>query len=274
VRRYLTFPFQEQTRVDEGPLRNMIGVQFYFDSEVQWVRGHTMLSDSPWGIALVSQPQFWGSRPRNAAGYIGVVSAAFSHFDVEGSTGLKARECTREQIAREVWRQILEAEVEPSLRDAVPEPALYYVDSALRFSGAQLPASENETPYLVNHAGQWKLRPGRRKDGRYLYDVQVGRMVFAGVFMRTHTRLTSMESANESARHAVNAVLRHSGSAAMPCGIFDLETREWDDAETFKDVDRRLLQRGGRHPMDSPFSRMAIDAVPWNMLKLARGRKR
>ena len=45
----------------------------------------------------------------------------------------------------------------------------------------------------------------------------------AGDFVRTHTDLATMEAANESARRAVNGILRATGSRAEPCGVFPLE---------------------------------------------------
>ncbi len=41
------------------------------------------------------------------------------------------------------------------------------------------------------------------------YPILYGSLVYAGIYMRTFTRLNSMEKANESARHAVNAILDH-----------------------------------------------------------------
>ncbi|HZI16767.1 MAG TPA: phytoene dehydrogenase, partial [Myxococcus sp.] len=39
--------------------------------------------------------------------------------------------------------------------------------------------------------------------------VHWGKLVFAGTYLKTFTRMTTMESANESARHAVNAIIDH-----------------------------------------------------------------
>jgi hypothetical protein len=47
----------------------------------------------------------------------------------------------------------------------------------------------------------------RHREGGYV--VHFDRLVFAGTHMQTFTRLTTMEAANESARHAVNAILDH-----------------------------------------------------------------
>jgi hypothetical protein len=41
------------------------------------------------------------------------------------------------------------------------------------------------------------------------YPVHWDKLVFAGTYLKTFTRMTTMESANESARHAVNAIIDH-----------------------------------------------------------------
>ncbi|MCB9665075.1 MAG: hypothetical protein H6732_13250 [Alphaproteobacteria bacterium] len=57
---------------------------------------------------------------------------------------------------------------------------------------------------------------GRRRMGRRFwqashggYPVHFGSLVFAGTYLKHFTRMTTMECANESARHAVNAILDH-----------------------------------------------------------------
>ncbi len=105
--------------------------------------------------------------------------------------------------------------------------------------------SKNRYPYLINVVGDWKHRPpgepwapndpgvhtrtpgrGRRinQDGvipvwsraegnsDFGYRVHGNSLVFCGAWLRTFTRMGTMESANESARHAVNAILDHLAS--------------------------------------------------------------
>jgi hypothetical protein len=67
-----------------------------------------------------------------------------------------------------------------------------------------------------------------------------------------------MEAANESARHAVNAVLQHQkindpiASAGTPCDIWPIEDRELDDLQALRDLDQLLFDagddRGGKLP--------------------------
>ena len=162
---------------------------------------------------------------------------------------------------------------------------------------------ENLTPYLVPTVGDWKWRPGpepwnptRRPDSEPPqrtrrpkpednaaplpdglwqathggYWVHWNRLVFAGTYTRTFTRLTTMESANESARHAVNAILDHvmaqkkkDKSAGLVdedvfpasplgdyCRIWDPERNELPDVAALQRLDAHNFQKGLPHPWD------------------------
>ncbi len=113
----------------------------------------------------------------------------------------------------------------------------------------------NRTPYLVSLAGAWARSPGRPGDYRLTYGV-----VMAGTHMRTHTRLATMEAANESARHAVNAILadyrqrvskgereRTDIRVGEPCETWPLVDRELEDLTFLKKVDAALLRQGLPH---------------------------
>jgi len=78
----------------------------------------------------------------------------------------------------------------------------------------------NATPFLINGPEVWRSRPGLRIEGessdmqRYwsekteiYYHLTKRRWLMAGNQMATFTRLSTMESANESARHAVASIL-------------------------------------------------------------------
>src|SRR6185369_8537700 len=74
--------------------------------------------------------------------------------------------------------------------------------------------------------------------------------VFAGTHMQTHTRLTTMEAANESGRHAVNAILEAEGFAGDRCMIADPERFEIEDLRWLVEVDDRLWKLGLPHFVD------------------------
>src|SRR5262249_54961855 len=143
---------------------------------------------------------------------------------------------------------------------------------------------DNQSPLMVNLPGAWSQRPGelvpiedeQLKLGKELsrYTVERG-VVMAGTHMKTYTRLTTMEAANESARHAVNAIIQdlrkrlaHEEvgksyisalerkrslapkgvkvlaplllSRLTPCDIWPIERREVDDFKFLKELDREL----------------------------------
>jgi hypothetical protein len=59
-----------------------------------------------------------------------------------------------------------------------------------------------------------------------------------------------MEGANESARHAVNAVLKACGVPSEPCEIWDPEANELSDLAWLRELDETLLCRGLPHFVD------------------------
>jgi uncharacterized protein with NAD-binding domain and iron-sulfur cluster len=76
----------------------------------------------------------------------------------------------------------------------------------------------NVEPLLINRAGTQALRPDSR--------TAIPNMFLAGDYVRTGTDLACMESANESARQAVNAILDASSSTAVPCKIWKLSASQ------------------------------------------------
>ncbi|MCA9719147.1 MAG: hypothetical protein KC468_31050, partial [Myxococcales bacterium] len=122
--------------------------------------------------------------------------------------------------------------INPTLR--FPQPAWFHMDEFIEYGLADESGDErplrNHAPFLIPIAGDWKRRPGgdpwspragdrelaARPEHREIWQAPHGgywvhwnRLVFAGTYKKTFTRMTTMESANESARHAVNAILDH-----------------------------------------------------------------
>ncbi len=285
-----------------GALRYMVGVQLYFDTDVD-LAGHTMAADSPWGISLISQQQVWTERLADQQ-YKGVVSTIITRFTkearVQDGSMKKAKDCTPEEIAWSVWNQIRQ-----TLDDGakLPDYRYFYIDHALDFGkdAAGNPTMKNKTPYLVALVDEWDKRPGVDAPGpdgerRYKYPLQLvpalpngdlakAGTVLAGVLMGTHTRLTSMEAANESARRAVNAVLlRESGedeAKGVPadgryqlCRTWDHESLEFPDLRDERSLDGRLSKAGRRHVLEGKLADIAMHVMPWDALRLFSATKR
>src|SRR5205823_8431209 len=193
----------------------------------------------------------------------------------------------------------------------LPRPIAYSIDEFIDFDPTTRKPLHNRTPYLIPIVGDWKNRPGAfpwnphgsstaygpneamEKEQKQLkvwqaghggYQIHYDKLVFAGTWCKTFTRMTSMEAACESGRHAVNAILDHyvyeqSGDKdernlpalswrmpfgfvdqelsspirqAMPAGdycfIFDCENREPADARPSRTLDLEYYRAGLAHP--------------------------
>jgi 15-cis-phytoene desaturase len=251
-------------KVSFGPIS---GIQFFLRNEAKILRGHVIYPDSPWALSSISQDQFWDAERRlrmrrdfDVRGQISAVvgawdapvppapsplPAGWEHSAVVGKT---AKDITdTDEFAAEVWRQLRMAlngrmahpirELTP--RGNLPEPLYYHLES--------FPLGPEEG-YLLNLIGDWDKRPGTLQDnGLYKYDVAFGKFVAAGNHMKTHTRLSTMESANESARHAVNSLLDQVGFREDGATIYPLEDWELLEARDFKDLDDILYDAGKPH---------------------------
>jgi outer membrane protein OmpA-like peptidoglycan-associated protein len=219
-------------------LQTLSGIQYFFANEFKLVSGYMYFTDAPWALSSINPQQFWTHRPTlETDGYVSVMSVDIGDWRAPSRTptllGRTAWNCTEEEIAREVWRQVTTSLLRNTPDLILPQPVWYNVDQNIVFgkppSGTP---RKNHTPYQIPIVGDWKRRPvgdpwdptptltnlngpiaklpsgvTQAKHGGYL--VHWDKLVFAGTYMRTFTRMTTMESANESARHAVNAVIDH-----------------------------------------------------------------
>jgi hypothetical protein len=260
-----------------GPLRHYGGIQFYFDSDLGPAQGHIYFAKSAWGLSAIAQSQFWQRRLQDIAGnideppggmpnrrpnYVAVLSVDVGDWHapavgLDGRPRLDGRcaaQCTRDELAREVWTQIAEGIAYEGWQPQAP--FAYHVDDDMLYAvrpgagPAERPV-ENLSPYPVNLAGDWDNRPGRVD--RYYYDLFLG-VAITGAYAKTWTRLTTMESANESARRAVNGILvdyrdKHPGRHNVPdrCQLWNPEDNELDDLELLKKIDAALVERGLPH---------------------------
>ena len=284
-------PWQSE-HAPTGMLRNFAGVQFFLKQDLFWVHGHTYFPDSGWGISSVSQASQRHGQPGWKEGYGGVVSVDIGIMDEPRKP--TPWECTAHRFADEVWNQLkvgveirVDKEHGATVPALIPRPIYYHVDQNLEFAEGNGVLEGNRAPFLIPLAGTWERRPGmpQRQDKKPGYQVHLKRLVLAGTYMKTFTRLTTMESANESGRHAVNAILWHSGarsrgghgsgdgsgylanpSLGSPCDIFPLEDRELADLAFLKELDEALFERGLPHfveilDVDELGSVDALDAV-------------
>src|SRR4051794_37318524 len=98
--------------LDALQVRWMNGIMFYLTRDVPLINGHTIYIDSAWALTSISQRQFWPRFNLHDMGdgsVGGILSVDISDWDSEGkysARGKIARECTREEVAAEVWDQL------------------------------------------------------------------------------------------------------------------------------------------------------------------------
>jgi uncharacterized protein with NAD-binding domain and iron-sulfur cluster len=307
------------------------GIQYFFDTEFQIVRGHVYFANSEWSLSAINQSGFWTDKPNlETHGYVSVMSVDIGDWNTRSAAEKPARDCTPNEIAKEVWRQITVELLDTFGYDVtarqLPRPTWYAIDEFIVFKpeGDTTGSTDivvdlddmakplyNRAPYLIPLVGDWKNRPGAYpwnpqgtstavlpndemremqerlhvwQAGHGGYDVHHDKLVFAGTWCKTFTRMTSMEAACESGRHAVNAILDHyvyeqsgrkdkrelpSLSWRMPygfvdqelsspirqptpagdyCFIFDCENREPADARPTRALDSHYFRSGLAHP--------------------------
>ena len=187
----------------------------------------------------------------------------------------------------------------------LPTPKWYTLDQNIERDD-QGKFVQNTTPYLIPIRGDWKNRPGadpwnpqggpgrreEKEDNVWQpahggYQVHWDKLVFAGTWTKTFTRMTSMEAASESGRHAANAILDHwiyvesgrkderGASASLPwrlpyaldhevstgavrqptpagdyCAIFDIEYNEPVEFRLVRLLDQWYFEHGLPHPWE------------------------
>jgi uncharacterized protein with NAD-binding domain and iron-sulfur cluster len=325
------YAMDEMGRVPWDRFQTLGGIQYYFDTEFQLLRGHMYYSGTEWALSSINQHGLWERKPiLNRDGHVSVLSVDIGDFNTpsrhlkdEFGNGKAARDCTADEIAAEVWRQIVTAltsSVDNVAEALLPWPAWYAIDRGLIMAGGPGQGVgrpvRNETPYLVPIVGDWPNRPGAdpwnptgnswvtvpteeywladleqrnvwqaRHGG---YQVHNNSVVFAGTWTKTFTRMTSMEAACESGRHAVNAILDHyiwvesdgvdrrsettldwrtpygfldqglTTPVRMPspagdyCYVIDIENREPLDTRTLRNLDAQYQKRPLPHPLGTP----------------------
>jgi hypothetical protein len=290
--------------------QTLTGIQFFFPSPFRLGEGCLSFLDTPWGLSAISSDQSWAAPPTLAwDGFASVLSVDIGNWHVREPGVKSPSECSRQEIAHEVWRQLHQAtEQHHAPRSptgphsiVLPEPSWYSMDRNIRFekdpdTDKEERPVENRAPYLVPIVGDWDNRPGpepwdpwaptdvpARKEplpeGLWQaphggYPVHWGKLVFAGTYLKTFTRMTTMESANESARHAVNAIidhyLAHPKPAKQPgqqgsltgtpgfrmtpigeyCRIWDPEKHELPELAALRELDAKLFAQGLPHVWD------------------------
>jgi len=229
----------------------MNGVQFYLTEDVRTAQGHVVYYDSPWALTSISQRQFWDDDAFDlsecADGEVeGVLSVIISDWDAPGVVYDKpAKECSPTEIREEVWTQLRDHLGDELREEAVAEwfldPAIEHTDEGVR----------NREPLLINTARSLRHRPEAATEAPNL--------LLAADYVRTETDLACMESANEAARRATNAIVEREGAAVPKCDLWEFhEPAVFDPLKRIDGVRHRF---GRPHPgeMSKPLWRTALN---------------
>jgi uncharacterized protein with NAD-binding domain and iron-sulfur cluster len=194
----------------------MTGLQLYLRRPTPIAAGVVGLLDSPWAISGVSQAQFW-KRNFSATYGDGTIADKFSAIIVDWDTpgniyGKPARDCTRSEIDKEVWAQF-KAHMSylggPKITDDLL--AGTFLDPGIRWRGNRIIGYDDPLPR--SDAGTWDDKP--------VVASSIPNMFLASDYVKVQLDVSSMEGANEAARHAVNALLDRAGSLAPRAQVFD-----------------------------------------------------
>jgi 15-cis-phytoene desaturase len=199
-------------------VRWMNGIQFYLAADVPLDPGHTLYADSPWALTSISQKQFWRDAPLanygdGAVG--GILSVDISEWEVPGIlAGKPAMQCTANEVKEEVWAE-LKAHLNVGGAQVIEDQNLlsWFLDPDIQFPNPS--AATNLEPLLINTAGSLQYRPDA--------STELPNLFLASDYVRTYTDIACMESANEAARRAVNAILQKSGSSAKPADVWPMK---------------------------------------------------
>jgi 15-cis-phytoene desaturase len=199
--------------------RWMNGIMFYLHRDVPLVRGHSIYIDSPWSLTSISQAQFWPDvdlAPPGGGQVAGILSVDISDWTTNGVIfGKPAMECTRDQVAEEVWAQLkqhLNRPGRPVLEDG--NRVGWFLDDDIVSPNPHGKTDINLEPLLINTVGSWQERPDAT--------TSIANLLLASDYVRTCTDLATMEGANEAARRAVNGILDAVGSDSPRCTLWPL----------------------------------------------------
>ncbi|ONI87985.1 FAD-dependent oxidoreductase [Saccharothrix sp. ALI-22-I] len=196
----------------------MAGLMLYFDRPTPITHGHAYYVHTPWALSSISQAAFWPDRDFPADYGDGrtadCVSVIISDWETPGILyGRPAKQLGPEQILREVLAQ-LTRHLNDTDHTVLDESSLvtWYLDPGLNGLGTPNPTNADEL--VVQPVGSWHQRPTAR--------TAIPNLFLAGDYVQAPLNAACMESANSSARLAVNALLDQARSTAPRAVVHEL----------------------------------------------------
>ncbi|MBJ7331050.1 MAG: FAD-dependent oxidoreductase [Solirubrobacteraceae bacterium] len=215
----------------------MNGLQFYLRSPLPITHGGVSYVDSPWALTSINQAQFWQRDLREYGdGTVReIVSTAIADWETPGVVyGKTAKQCTREEIAREVWVQMQRHLNDGFRAEQLRDDQLHswWLDPAITNTGTS--AAANDSPLFIQTPGSWEHRP--EASGA------VENLFLASDYVRHDIHVTTMEGANIAARKAVNALLDRAGSVEPKTPVRKIYSAP--EFAGFKQLDRARYRLG------------------------------
>ncbi|MFG2973724.1 FAD-dependent oxidoreductase [Streptomyces sp. NPDC048331] len=222
----------------------MTGIQFYLTERAELVHGHLNCIDSPWSLTAIQQAEHWPARDFPAdygdGTAVDCLSVDISEWDKPGILyGKTAKQCTRQEVAREVWAQ-LKASLNDTGKTLLTDSTLHswFLDPGVDGLGTPHPTNQDEL--LIHPVGTLYNRPSA--------GTRVPNFFLSGDYVAVDIDLATMEGANASARAAVNSLLDRDGSTAARCTVHRMYRAP--ELEAVKRHDRWRYRLGLRNLFD------------------------
>ncbi|ATW51653.1 FAD-dependent oxidoreductase [Streptomyces peucetius subsp. caesius ATCC 27952] len=221
----------------------MTGIQFYLTERAPLLHGHLNCVD-PWSLTAIQQAAHWPGLdfPADYGDGVAVdcLSVDVSEWDRPGTLyGKTAKQCTRAEVAKEVWAQ-LKAALNDTGKVVLKDSALHswFLDPGVDGLGTPYPTNDDEL--LIHPVGTFHNRPRAA--------TSIPNFFLAGDYVSVDIDLATMEGANASARAAVNALLERTGSTAPRCTVTPLFRAP--ELEPLRRHDRTRYRLGLRNALD------------------------
>ena len=200
-----------------------------------------ILPDTEWCIMIRPESNIWDIDQEILCTGIGI-------WDRLGGTasslGKTAEECTREEIADEVWRQVTKSkglmkyiefkDSEENLSDVTETPR-WNIWSSYQFN-TETKRMDTWEPKFSNSAETWSLRPSI--SGEY------SNLLHANAYIKTEMNIFCMESAAEAGRRAARKIIEGTSENDRPKENFHWIWR------TIKSIDEWWMSWDMPHPVE------------------------
>ncbi len=224
----------------------MNGIQYFLRRTPDVpIHGHVAYLDTPWALTSIDQGLFWRKEIGTSYGngrVKDILSVDISDWFTPGIVyGKAAADCTKQEIAHEVWEQMkraLNTKQLTVLSDDLLES--WFLDPAITWPDGYGSPAANSERLLINTAGSLDDRPNAT--------TKIPNLFLASDYVRSNVDLATMEGANEAGRAATNGILARSGSGKSPVKIADLwQPKELD---VVRQTDARLFAAGLPNALD------------------------